>query len=95
MANKEYIERNALLQEANKNCAEAHRERCAQILEAILNASAADVVEVRHGKWIEVDDGVQIGDGKHLECSECGVWKKDRQKSNFCPHCGAKMDKES
>ena len=45
MANKEYIERNALLQEINKNRAEAHDERCAQILEAILNASTADVVE--------------------------------------------------
>ena len=48
----------------------------------------------KRGHWIEVDDGVQIGDGKHLECSECGVWKKDRQKSNFCPNCGLKMDKE-
>lgn len=45
MANKEYIERNALLQEIHRNPAEAHGERCAQILEAILNASNADVVE--------------------------------------------------
>lgn len=43
------------------------------------------------GEWLEIDDGVLIGDGKHLECSECGVWKKDRQRSNFCSHCGAKM----
>lgn len=48
--------------------------------------------KVEHGEWIVVDDGVLIGDGKHLECSECGVWKKDRQKSNYCPYCGAKMD---
>ena len=43
------------------------------------------------GEWIEVDDGVLIGDGKHIECSKCGVWKKDRQRSNFCSSCGAKM----
>ena len=43
------------------------------------------------GEWLEIDDGVLIGDGKHLECSECGVWKKDRQRSNFCSNCGAKM----
>lgn len=43
------------------------------------------------GEWLEIDDGILIGDGKHLECSECGVWKKDRQRSNFCPNCGARM----
>jgi hypothetical protein len=43
------------------------------------------------GEWLEIDDGVLIGDGKHLECSECGVWKKDKQRSNFCSNCGARM----
>ena len=43
------------------------------------------------GEWLEINDGVLIGDGKHLECSKCGVWKKDKQKSNFCSNCGAKM----
>lgn len=43
---KEYIEREALLEEINRNRAEAHNERCAQLLEAILNAPAADVAEV-------------------------------------------------
>ena len=58
----------------------------------VMATPTADVAEVRHGEWIEVDDGVLIGDGKHLECSECHIWKKDKQKSNYCPHCGAKMD---
>ena len=52
----------------------------------------ADVVEVKYGEWLEVDDGIDIGSGKHLECSICGKWKKDRIKSNYCPNCGAKMD---
>lgn len=51
----------------------------------------ADYRKQSEGEWIEVDDGVLIGDGKHLECSKCGVWKKDKQRSNFCSHCGARM----
>lgn len=40
----EYIERNALLKEIHRAPAEAHNERCAQLLEAILYAPTADVV---------------------------------------------------
>ena len=54
--------------------------------------SAPDVAEVRHGKWIEVDDGILIYNGNHLECSECRAWKRDWQKSNYCPNCGAEMN---
>ena len=45
---------------------------------------AADVVEVRHGRWILKDDG-------RAHCSECDtsgnsyVW-------HHCPNCGAKME---
>lgn len=41
-----YIDRNELLKTINENVAEAHNERCSQLLEAILNAPTADVVEV-------------------------------------------------
>ena len=41
-----YIDADELLKTINKNVAEAHNERCAQLLEAILNAPTADVVEV-------------------------------------------------
>lgn len=40
----EYISRNELLRVINSNVAEAHNERCTQLLEAILNAPTADVV---------------------------------------------------
>lgn len=51
---------------------------------------AADVVEVRHGRW------VADGDGYHwtYNCSICG-WKDGypfNERHNFCPNCGAKMD---
>ena len=65
------------------------------VIETIKIMHAADVEEVKHGQWIEVDDGVLIGNGKHIECSECGTWRKDKQKLNYCPNCGAKMDGDS
>ena len=42
----EYISRDDLLTVINANVAEAHNERCSQLLEAILNAPTANVVEV-------------------------------------------------
>lgn len=45
MSTKEYVERAALLEEVHRNPADAHNERCAQLLEAILYAPTADVVE--------------------------------------------------
>lgn len=60
---------------------------------------AADVAEVKHGKWIEVqkeniwNDIVPV-----LECSACGKYTVGTRgimtKSNYCPNCGAKMDLE-
>lgn len=53
-----------------------------------------DVVEVKHGEWIEVN---QIGkNSRHIkyttkQCSVCGYWN-GRKKTNYCPNCGAKMD---
>lgn len=48
---------------------------------------AADVAQVRRGRWIE-EDGIQI-------CSECGEeheWEDYR--APYCDTCGAKMNKE-
>ena len=52
----------------------------------------ADVVEVKHGRWID-----KYNDGDR-HCSECGaiVEKDEQNRHNWyrCYHCGAKMDKE-
>lgn len=58
----------------------------------IADAPTIEAAPAVHGKRIGVDDCVQIGAGKHAECSICGVWT--RKKSNYCPRCGAKMDAE-
>ena len=53
----------------------------------------ADVVEVKHGEWIEDS----LVDGA-VSCSLCAYtdyrfnYDKDEWGSNYCPNCGAKMD---
>lgn len=47
----------------------------------------ADVQEIRHGKWIKSKD--------ERKCSLCGYFYfTDTKSFNYCPNCGAKMDKE-
>ena len=55
-------------------------------------APTVDTVEVLRGNWVCVDDCVLIGNGKHFECSMCGVWQHRGKLSKYCPNCGAKMD---
>lgn len=63
------------------------------VRKALQMTPTADVQEVRHGRWISNDLG---GYKWAYYCSECG-WVdgypfNDRHK--YCPHCGAKMDRE-
>ena len=56
------------------------------IYAVIDNAPAADVAEVRHGRWIASHD-------EFCTCSLCkypvyAAWNA----TNYCPNCGAKMD---
>ena len=53
---------------------------------------SADVAPVIHSRWIKTADGA--------ECENCGreavyqIVDDHWEYENFCPHCGAKMDKE-
>lgn len=58
----------------------------------LIDAPAADVQEVRHGKWAHLG-------GDEWSCSCCGFvkhtegsWEKPDEK--YCEDCGAKMDGE-
>lgn len=56
-------------------------------IEAMLSdLPAADVAEVKHGRWVR--DKWLSGTHK-LICSECGEWSG--KKSRYCPSCGALM----
>ena len=107
MAEKEYIERNAVvngLRAAIKKYSDDKSEaniitalifqRFAKEIEAI---PAADVEPVRHGHW--------YNRGGRFRCSVCdnkallkdiggtGGWSHEyeQQKSPYCPNCGAKL----
>lgn len=70
------------------------------IKQFLLTACEEDVVEVRHGYW--------VNDNHLIKCSICGspiplnkvvlhgevIWE-DNRPVNYCPNCGAKMDKVS
>ena len=50
---------------------------------------AAAVVEVVRGEWVEDEYGF-------IHCSQCLMeWDEpEHPETNYCPHCGAKMDGE-
>ena len=53
---------------------------------------AADVVPVRHGRWVEQE---KYTFGTMYDCSICDNRILDNGHSwNYCPKCGAKMDEE-
>jgi len=70
-------------QGANTTWANAYSEAA----EMIAQLPAADVVEVRHGRWLPVDDKMDA-----FDCSECDAMVSKRM--NYCPNCGAKMKGE-
>ena len=60
----------------------------------LVNEPTADVVEVKHGKWIYNTDDFT----PKMRCSACGYNKPmvagegiEQEPNNFCPHCGADM----
>jgi hypothetical protein len=89
MAEKEYIEREAVLHELlYAMCGTGYQSRA---MDAVHFVPAADVVEVVHARWIDHKNG-------NATCSHCRIRQTavydDENEQNFCGHCGAKMDGE-
>ena len=59
---------------------------CEKFEAAILKIQAADVVPVRHGRWLHRKNGVAY-------CSECKIDTVEDE-TNYCPNCGATMKLE-
>lgn len=90
MAEKEYIERGAVLHELlYAMCGTGYQSRA---MDAVHFVPAADVVEVRHGEWIVTKTEFGWNSAEYpteYTCSVCG--RTEPQKEPYC-HCGAKMD---
>lgn len=70
------------------------------ILMEIDEAPAADVAPVVHGRWLDEDFPEKMATVHGFAiCSVCGKLSHKSEHgynilSIYCPHCGAKMDKE-
>lgn len=95
---KEYIERGASIEFVKQNTPHIDGDTTMQCVERAMKAApAADVVEVRHGEWIDKPTGAY---GRMQSwCSACGKHSgiggiKSNRHKPYCPNCGARMDGE-
>lgn len=96
---KEYIERAQLLKNLGYDETRRADVLPGSTFDIVLKEPAADVAEVRHGRWIPSDMGGGEPDEAYI-CSECGEpWtlidgNPAENNMRYCPNCGARMDKE-
>ena len=84
----EYIERELAIEALSRG--EGCGNVCRRAIERIL---AADVVPVRHGRWINAYPDIEPNPMfMYGICSECGFEQGISKYLNYCPNCGAKMD---
>ena len=83
---KEFIEREAVIEVIMSEPPDAYYPQW--YVDKIKSIPAADVAEVRHGRWLCVDTDTE----QFFLCNRCK--KKEYWESNYCPNCGAKMDGE-
>ena len=97
---KEYIERAQLLKNLGYDETRRADVLPGSTFDIVLKEPAADVAEVRHGRWIPSDMGGGELDEAYI-CSECGEpWtlidgNPAENNMRYCPACGARMDKEA
>lgn len=84
----EYIDRDALLKHKRHISLDRYEIECIVDVDRIIEAPAADVAPVVHGKWIHNDDWWEF------ICTNCHKGIGNIQKYKYCPNCGAKMDLE-
>ena len=98
----EYIEREAISEEIRKyyyknppnfSYGEGFDRGLDRAQRAILDAPAADVAPVRHGRWVDAYPDIESNPMfMYGICSECGFEQGISKYLNYCPNCGAKMD---
>ena len=84
-----YIDRAALFNSLT------NAKTVAEVFAAIQDAPAADVYEIKHGRW-------RLARDKQMEYKVCSIcaekmplnqWRREWE-SPYCPNCGAQMDLE-
>lgn len=70
------------------NLDDAYEQGWDEALSYIEKIPAADVTPVRHGRWVPFHSEV-AGDIQYCSACEIGF----DAKTDYCPHCGAKMQK--
>ena len=101
MAEQRLIDANNLIEEIREercyNCRNFKDMKCdycgtADYIYMIEDMPAADVAPVRHGRWVEKE---KYTFGIMYDCSLCENRILDNGHPwNYCPNCGAKMDKK-
>ena len=98
-----YIEREAILSYPIRadHCDKKHANEhfifgIESVMEFVENLPAADVAEVRHGRWEDKTNISRAEVEQRVDCSVCGqiFWTTAVLSFNYCPNCGARMDKE-
>ena len=96
---KKYIDAD-LLKSDLQNINESERLYYIGVFDVINSQPATDVVEIIHGKWIDVplnSDPNYFAYKYNLrtKCSVCDfAMPREYPRFNICPNCGARMDKE-
>ena len=90
----EYINRAELISNLKKF---ANEQLTTLIENLIQKQPVADVVEVRHGKWLTWEE--QFPDRKPTKKNNLGVFCNNCHShadnmTDFCPNCGARMDEK-
>ena len=96
MAEKQYIEREVaveILKEKSLKMFNAYYKGYVNAIRDLIDIPSADVQEVRHGYFRRFTFS-----GDTIICSECkmayNIFETNGAENfNFCPHCGAKIDK--
>ena len=84
---KAYIDLCKALSQKSKICPGANEPTVKDVFALVMHVPAADVVEVRHGYWIDHHSGGSF-------CSACKRWVPYSHHPKYCEKCGARMDKE-
>lgn len=83
---KKYIDAEGVMRVCYDSFLKTGNKAYREIFALLEAAPAEDVQEVRHGRW--------ENDGHTLACSNCHTINIRGVAWDYCPHCGAYMDKE-